>query len=705
VHLRGTGDQPAVFHVRLSGLHHLDAGDLEQRLSTHESEHSLPIPIVGPLVHQVAGARQELGQLQKPPPVPIVGPMLYGLRGSGKNTMVSLLDADQLALDRRRVEAYARDHGYYDARVTDVQVNPVGPGQVDVTFVVEEGQPVRVTAIEIVGLDEAPEARQALGRPALREGDVFTVSGYDALRDQLTAALQNSGWATAEVTQEAHVLPEEHTATVRYEVKAGARFRFGPVLVAGAGSVPRDRIRERATEEITPGAWFDQSKLSQAQARVFNLGVFGGVRVNRGTPDEQRGIIPVVVAVREAPFRSVRIGPSLGVLSGTRVDASGLVGWTHRNFLGGLRKLDLSLSAGYAWLVSPGQKHSGPIATATAELTQPAVLGPRIDLQVRVEGQRGLEQGYDFWAQRVRLSLPVHLTRRITFVPSYNLEVYELDNAPSLPNANDPAKPLPSPLLSACVRPSNSNTRGVCLLSYLEQRIELDARDSPVDARRGFYLALAVQEGGHVGGYGYRYLRFLPEARAYLPVGERSVVAVRARLGAFVPVSESRDPPTVALFEAGGPNSMRGYGSNRLSPMTGTCTNVADPHACGSPWTPTGGNGLAEYSIETRFPLRGSLFGAVFLDAGYVSYPSNLPTAYTYALDPRRLQWALGFGIRYRTPVGPLRIDIAGRLPDKYGGKTEFNQRFPSVPGSKPGEPGTHRERLVSVQFSVGEAF
>jgi translocation and assembly module TamA len=708
VHIKGTAEQPAVFSLRIEGLKHLDPDELAERLATHESDRSPPIPIIGPLIHQVAGARQELGKLEKPPPIPIVGPLAYALRGSGKSEMVSLLDPDQLAVDRRRVEAWCRDRGYYDARVTDVKVTPVGPGQVDVVFQVEEGAPVRVTGIEIVGLEDAPEAQKVLPKPALREGDIFTVAAYDARKDQLTAALQNSGWATAEVTQAAHVLPEAHEVTVKYEVKPGPRYRFGAIFVAGAGSVPRSRIRERAGEEIKPGAWYDQSKLGAAQGRVFNLGVFGGVRVNRGTPDPDRGIIPVVVAVHEAPFRSVRVGPTVGIVSSTRVDASGLVGWTHRNFLGDLRKLDLSLTAGYAWLLA--ERRGGFIGTATAALTQPGAIGPNVDLGIRLEAQRGLEQGFNFWAQRGRVLLPVHLGKRVTFVPSYSLEVYELEleQGGSLPNANDPDHPLPNPLLASC-------ERGVCLLSYLEQRIELDARDNPLDARRGFYLALAVQEGNRVGGHGYRYLRFLPEARVYIPLGERSVVAARARAGAFVPVNESRDPPTVALFEAGGPSSMRGYAQNRLSPMTPTCRQIQDPDhpddptakvtRCGSPWVPTGGNGLVEYSVEARFPLRGNLFGAIFVDAAFVSYRSAVPSAFTYVFDPRRLQWAAGFGIRYRTPVGPLRLDLAGRLPTDLSRDTQLGDRFPPVPRSAPSVPSIHREPMLSLQLSVGEAF
>jgi translocation and assembly module TamA len=688
VHLRGTSEQPAILRFHVEGLRKLDEGDLKKRLATQESQHSPPIPIAGPIIHQIAGARERLSTLDAPPPIPLIGPGLYAIRGSRKDGMVSLLDPAQLDVDKLRVEAYCRDHGYYDARVVDTQVVPLGEGQVEVRLRVEEGQPVRVTQLEIDGIDAAPEALAAAGKLALREGAVFTVAAYDQVRDQLLAALHDTGWATGEVEQEAQVLPEEHGAVVRYKVEAGPRFRFGPVLVSGAAAVSRDRIRELATEEIHPGDFYSEAKLSQAQSKVFAMGVFGGVRVTRGQPDTERGIVPVVVAVREAPFRSVRVGPSLGVVSNSRIDLSALVGWTHRNFLGDLRKLDLSLSVGYAWVLGPSPKE-GPIGTAAAELTQPRMLhlwGRPVDLSTRVELERGVEQAYDYWAERFRFGLPVHLTRRITFVPSYNLAVYELANQAGF-NANDPT--AKNPILQSCVG-------DICLLSYLEQRIEWDGRDDPVNTRRGYYASFSVQEGGRVGGYGYQYLRFLPELRGYLPLGETTVLAGRARLGAFIPVGESGDPPIVARFQSGGSSAMRGYSLGRLSPMfRGT-----------DGWVPVGGNGLAEYSLELRFPVRGNLLGAAFTDAAYVSQPSAVPDAYRDAFSPARLQWAAGIGIRYRTPIGPLRLDLAARLPDDLERGKAFDKRFPPVPPS-PQSPdfGTHCEPIIAIYLSVGEAY
>lgn len=665
VYVRGTAQEPAILRFRVEGMKHLDADDLKDRLATHESDRSLPVPIAGPVLHQIAGLSDKVH--------------------------VSKVDPDQLAVDRQRVEAYCRDHGYYDARVTDAQVVPVGPGQVDVVMRVDEGEPIRVGRVEVAGLDATPEAKAAMGSLPLAEGDVFTVAAYDAARARVVAALRNNGWANARVTQEANVLPEEHRAEVRYAVDPGARFRFGPIFVAGTGAVPRDRVREQAGLELKSGDWYAEDKLVKAQGRVFEMGVFGGVRVTRGTPDEQRGTIPVVVAVREAPFRTIRAGPSVGIQSSSRVDLAGNVGWTDRNFHGDLRRLDLGLRAGYAWLNTP--RKAGPAALGTAELSQPGALARNVDASVRLELERGLEQAYDFWSERVRLSAPIHAQRRWTLVPSYNVEVYQLFNVP--PGTQiDPNNPVTgnSPVLAGCT----FNAHPICLLSYLEQRIAWDGRDNPVNTTRGVYGLLSVQEGFNLGSFGYRYLRFQPEVRGYLPLGNRAVLAARSQVGALVPLGESGLPPLVARFYAGGPNSMRGYSLNRLSPML--LNKSGD-------WVAVGGNGLAEASLELRVRLSGNLVGAVFTDAGYVSPPSALPNAYRDALDPSNLQWAAGFGIRYVTPLGPLRLDLAGRLPTDGSSGVSFQHRFPFIPRYDPTIAATHREPILAFHLTIGEAF
>jgi translocation and assembly module TamA len=173
-------------------------------------------------------------------------------------------------------------------------------------------------------------------------------------------------------------------------------------------------------------------------------------------------------------------------------------------------------------------------------------------------------------------------------------------------------------------------------------------------------------------------------------MGPRTVLAARARVGALVPLHEQGEPPLVARFMAGGPLSMRGYYTNRLAKMV-LQTN--------GEWVPVGGNGLADASLELRIDVTRTVGVAVFLDAGNTSDASAVPSTWQAALDPSLLQFASGAGIRYRTPFGPLRLDVGVRLPDFKGGG------FPPVPYTFYPDGFPHSEPIVAVHLSIGEAF
>jgi translocation and assembly module TamA len=651
---RGTPKEPIVTSFRLEGVTAFGPGEILEKLATQEPR----------------------------------GEGLFGFL----RKEATPLDPDALAVDRRRVEAFYRERGYYDARVEAVDVLPDGTGRVKVVMRVHEGAPVHVSRIEVTGLEEVPEVRAKLGKLPLREGQIFTYAAYDGTRAAILDALRRNGYPNAEVTRSAQVLPEEGTAEVAYAAKPGARYQFGSIFVAGSKAVARSRIVDEAQTAVKPGALYDESKLTEAQRRIFGLGVFGGVRVSRGTPNEEKGTVPVVVAVREAPFRTVRAGPGL-TIEAPETNIHVVAGWTDRNWFGDLRQLMLDGRFGYAWL--PNLFHpikQGFIGLARAEFSQPGVLGRSVDVTTRVELERGLQEAYNFWAERFRLGFPVKLTPRLVLVPSYNFELYQLSQV------TGSAAPTPGSAVSTVLQ---NCQRDICLLSYFEQRFTLDLRDNPVSARRGFFLGLSVQEGFHLAGFGYTYLRFLPEARAFLPLG-RTVLAARARMGALVPVRETGQPPIVARFMAGGPLSMRGYYTDRLSPMVA--------NTLGSGFVPVGGNGLLDASLELRFPVAGNWGGAVFVDMGNVSLPSGIPSAWTTALDPSLLQWAGGLAVRWATPVGLVRVDVGARFPDQLS-----PLRFPTVPVIQCRDPAnpsslvncnaTHSEPIVAVFVSLGEAF
>lgn len=632
LHAHGTADAPVISSFELKGVKAVDESELREKLATRASDR-----------FAWGDARQ--------------------------------LNPDALASDRRRVAAFYKERGYYRAAVENVEILPDGDGRVKVVLHVREGEPVRVTRLDVEGLDAAPEARERAGALALEPGKVFTWAAFDAGRAELQAALGATGYATGTVTQAALVRGGEGAAEVTYRVEAGPRFRFGPISVVGTEAVPEEKVAAQAARLVRPGDWFDERQLERVQARVLDLGVFAGVRVNRGTPDPERGAVPVAVTVREAPFHTLRLGPGIG-FDTTRQEVQGQVSWTHRNWLGGLRQLKLDASAGYAWIpdtLSPVRE--GVVALLAADFAQPDVFRDVVDLTTRVEVEKTVEQSYSSTSQKLRFGTPFRLARRWTVVPTYNLEVYQLSDVAG----------------EASNLPEVQNCPGeVCVLSYLEQRVTWDGRDHPLLTTAGLYLSLAVQEGFPLGGQAYTYLRVLPEVRWFRSLGRNAVLAARARLGALVPVSETGPAPVVALFMAGGAGSMRGYGADRLSPMV-----FAEDE-----WVPTGGNGLIEGSLEVRRTLRGNLVGALFLDAGNVSGADGVPSTYKEVFDLSELQLALGVGIRYRTSVGPFRADFAFRLPNDLSPGVPFDERFPTVPGDS-----GHREPIAVFHIALGEAF
>jgi translocation and assembly module TamA len=626
---RGTAESPIVMDFRIVGLERHDEAELIDVLATQELDRT---------------------------PVPIVGPLWDGF-GRMFGTSGPRLDPDALAVDRRRVEAYLRERGYFAARVGDASVQSEGEGRVRVEMKVDEGEPVRVTRIAIEGIDDAPEAKSRLRKLPIEVGDVFTVERYDEAKAKIEKALRETGFAKATVTQRAQILPGERAAELTYDVNPGARYTFGSIFVSGTSSVPRGLIRDQVLIEVDPGKPYAKSRLAKAQARIFDLGVFGSVRVDTGPSDDKRQTLPVVVSVREAPFRTLRFGPGIGVES-SRIDANLLLGWSHRNWFGDLRRLRLDLRFGYAWLLAQEAGaswyqveplKSGPAGLATAEFSQPSLITRRIDGALRLEVERGIEFAYDFWSERVRPSFPFRITPRFTFVPSYNFELYQVDESTAVPAPPGEDEPGVGEVdISNC-------PDGICLLSYLEQRITYDGRDDPVNTRGGFFVSLSVQEGVKFFGYGYDYLRFEPEARGYLPVGERWVLAGRVKVGALIPLGEDLPPPIVARFFSGGSTEMRGFYSRQLSPGYLDVTGE---------FVPLGGNGLFETQLEAHYDVSPSIATVLFVDAASVSLFSPEPEEWRDAIQAGGvpLRYAAGLGLRYRTPVGPVRLDAAWRF-------------------------------------------
>ncbi len=629
-------------------------------------------------------------------------------------------DANAWQADLRRIERYYQSEGFYSAKVIDNDVVETKPGHVAISVKVREGDVTRVSEVNVIGLDALAAEHQTSVKEKLpaKVGEVFKEVDWADTKATIAKRLQELGYAEAVVEGEAIVDLERGTAALTLGATPGLRYKFGNIFVANDpnAEVPPKWIVEQVENVVKTGAWYSESALNEAQGLVFQMGVFGAVKVNRGAPDKAKGTVPVVVDVREAPFRSVKLGPGIGV-DFLRQEAHLGGEFTHRNFLGGLRHFSVKGRLGWGflptvWNVAAGSANAktGPVFKVTTELDQPRFLGARnLTGEVAVELSSGLEPAYDYYGGELKVGVVWRPWSTVSIFPSYNLDVYFLSSQVPLTAA------APQALLGCPVAPQ------VCAISYLEQTVEWDRRDNKLEPKSGTYAGLSLQEGG-LGGV-FRFFRVLPEVRGYVSFGEEKKVTLAAKLkaGTLLSFNENEETPILARFFSGGAG-MRGFSSRRLSPLlevprSNTAPLMPEPPPVASQVVagetiPIGGKGLVEASVELRWNLWGDLVLSLFSDSGMVTWESL-----TFAAN--QLQYfytSVGIGARYRTPLGPIRVDFAVRLPvgapQRLNPTGKVDPRTISYPsggcfglGDTPPTWAGSPEGICAFHLSIGEAF
>jgi translocation and assembly module TamA len=628
-------------------------------------------------------------------------------------------DPNTFQADLRRIERFYEARGYYQARVVEEAVVPQGAGEVAIRVRVQEGAPTHVSEVRLEGLSAlGPKEREfVLEDFPIARGEVFLEEEWSGLKDELRKRLNELGYAEAVVTGEVRVDVATLAAQVLLEFTPGPRYRFGEIFVATDPNpkVPPRWIIEQARAAIRKGAWYSESALAEAQARVFKMGVFGAVKVNRGAADREEGTVPVVVDVREAPFHTLRVGGGLG-LDQTRNEIRALTEYVNRNFYGGLRTLSTRVRGGWAfipnfWAVATQDRSSAPksapLFNLLTEFEQPRVFLPSLRYLTSLEGEFRPEQAYTLLGGQLKTGLSWQPHPDVVAQLSYNLEAYHFLSGQAVLGGRSPA------LAFGCPDP--------CMLSFIEQQVEWDRRNERAQPSSGYYLALTLQAGGGPLGGSFSYLRLSPDARYYFPVlpKDRLTVALRARLGTLLS-APGIESPIVARFYSGG-SAMRGYNNRRLSPLLlvpAEGSRLGDGLAAPlgrqpGETVPIGGDGLFEGSVEARYRLSDKLLGALFMDTGFVTRP-ELNFGRVAEFFSEKMQYAVGTGIRYLTLVGPVRVDLAYRLP--WGSPPpvyELGGTYLLAPpgggcfgiGERQGGPTTSPEGRCTLHISIGEAF
>lgn len=575
---------------------------------------------------------------------------------------------DPLALerDRDRIETYYHRHGYFSTQVTDVRVRELSGGRVDVTFVVHEGPPAILDDVIVEGAPELPgrDHDPAVHAGALRRmlglaaGERFLYDAYELSKERMVQALQLAGFAHADVRGKIAVDRTSHRVGVRYAIAPGPRVRFGEVTVRGLERLPESVIHHRVT--WSPGEVFDPRKVIETRRRLQALRRFQTVRIELADsrPSE---VADIRITAVEGPPREVRVGLGVGI-DPVRWEGRVRLGYRVFGFPDGLSTFSAELRPAYAYLRAADD--SGDfVGEAVASVVREDLFLPLLRGDAFLSYTLDEYEAYASQGARALLSVSRSwLGERLRVGASWSFEVLVFrDVADAITDE----------------RKEDLGLAGLYRLGRFEQSIAYDTRDNPLDARRGIYAELRLREAGAFSGSEFSFVTLTPELRGYVPAGERLVLAARARYGRLL--AGPGLPITVRYF-SGGASSHRGFPQQRLSPEASSEGEVVA----------IGGEAMFETSLEARLDiltLRGQWLGVVgFVDGGRVTEDAETLDL----LDPGELRWAAGLGLRYATPVGPLRLDVGYRL-NRYG-------ESPLVSDARV------RDRLA-FHLSIGEAF
>ena len=554
-----------------------------------------------------------------------------------------LYNPPTLQEDLQRLQKYYFDRGFLDAkaRLEKVEEDPE-TNTVQIVIAIAEGSPTHVKAVQLAGTipPELAAEQDLLAQLPLRPQERITKAAFDQSKDLLVARLQEAGYARAQVVPWTEVETTTHEAGVTFTLQPGARTTFGSITVKGAEQVKERAIRRKIT--IREGDIYSAKAITASADAIYDLGMFQAVTpraLNLAEPDTP---LNIAFEVRERQPRSVQAGIGFSTVERFRVGLE----WTHRNLFGGAQRLTLSgklssieqtfdASLFFPYALFPRTTFTQTVFVHNEQLINTDPLGITDALFSFEDPQ----PNFDLFSIGGESRIGYQFTSTLTGAAGINLSLNNFSNV------NRDALDEEDDIIAE---------DNLLLIQFAE--LIWNTSDSPLNPTRGWLLRGRGDHSTTSLLSDVSFAKILAEGRYYQPVWWRMILALRLVVGGIQPYGGSDDVPFNVRFFAGGPGSVRGFATNRLGPVD----NDGDP---------VGGQSLIEGSVELRFPIVGELSGALFVDFGNV-----FRDAFTYRL--KEIRYAIGPGLRYNTPIGPVRVDygiIIDRRADEDFGRLEFS--------------------------------
>jgi len=508
--------------------------------------------------------------------------------------------------------AYLKSQGYADATVGPAEVSFTDDRtRARIVIPVAEGMRRTVGAVAVQG-ERIVRPKDILAALPFKAGDPWNRERAEDGQRAIERLYAGRGYHGAVVRLE--TTPRDGSVDVRYQIEEGEPTRIGRILVRGL-VLMRDSVVRRDLP-FTAGDVLTPEKLLEGQRRLGALPAFASVSIEPLRPPPEP-FADVDVAVRERQPWHLDFGGGYGNKDGVRA----FLEFGHDDLFG------TGASASLRQRVSGGGQSTG-FAERTDGLGRiPLLFGTPWSADIDVFQEWSEQLGYDlgrygFFAGIHRDLFPERI-KGLRGDLWYRLESQNYTHV-------DPT------LASADVTPGRE------LITSVAPILTLDRRDEPLDPTRGSLHLFSVETATRYLGGDVSFLKARLETAWFLDWLRPTVIVLGGRLGLATTLGDTPALPIQDRFFAGGATTVRGYREDRLGPLD----------ARGNP---VGGNGLAIANLEWRFPIWRWIGGTLFFDAGAVTP------------EVRDLHWdafrsGAGGGIRIKTPVGPVRVDVGYAL-------------------------------------------
>ncbi len=617
-------------------------------------------------------------------------------------------------LDRKKIlEAVAntrkkyREEGYYLATV-DTEITPVPGNLVDLTFRIHEGNKVKVKQLDLVGIGQIPddEVKQflqtketgyfsfltesgkynddtfqqdleivreyyltkgfvnvAVGSPVVSidrnkefmyitipvdEGDSYTVGEVDLQGDfldldgkrkedlvkqlklikgntfssnevrtdtlLLNRVYQDEGYAFVSVSNANVLHPEQKVIDFTYVIQKGDKYRVNRIEMAGNDKTADKIIRREL--EINEGDWFSATRIDDSKGRVTRLGYLEDVRIEHRRSNLD-GYVDLTVHVKEKDTGSFQLGAGFSSLESFVFTAQ----VSKYNFLGRGQTVTLQVIL------------SGLRSIYSLQFFEPYFFDSDLTFSLNVYDYVQDFTNFSKTSAGGEVGFGYRLTRDLILSLYYRFE-----HVRTSVGGYSQASTVPI-----------SRIFGSGITSSLQLNLSYDTRDNVIFPTKGQFSSASVEHAAPYTGSDVDFTRFLLRTRWFFPVFWKVVAKLNGTLG-YIYTPDPSGVPITERFLVGGIFTVRGFQRNSLGPYI----DVARVYSPDSSLTKfvVGGNKELIFNAELEFPIleQVGIKGVVFFDAGNAYNEDE-------SIDFLKLRTAVGFGIRWWSPVGPLRFE------------------------------------------------